>query len=362
MEKPDLIIITDMAQNTGIGTYAYSLFRALKRAGKDVAFLYTGYRHLMKEDGIIDYRRIESNGGYISKAFAKWINQQRCGKLDVLQESNVHLCGTSYSLSHLCEDPIATVYDMYFIKPRPSDIFNKEKMLTYSAYNLSVLKGITDLRNIKNIISISEEARKQVLSRINKESTVMHIWIDGLRFYPRDKTNSRKILNLPLNRHIILNVSGNGPNKNLDLLSSIANRLTEDFVLVKIGHPIYAKNVINIGVLDGEIYPLLFNSADVYLHTSTFEGFGIPLIEAIGSGLPVIASNTPSSREVLGEKSTYFEFSESPADILLKIKNMMLKDNYNELVGSSLQRSRLFSENNIIAKYIDFYKKALGSF
>ena len=106
-----------MAQNTGVGTYAYNLFEALKRAGKNVAFLYTGYGQLKIDDGIIDYKRIESNGGFISKAFAKWINQRQIRKLDIFRENNIHLCGTSYSLSSFHEDIIATVHDLYFIHP-----------------------------------------------------------------------------------------------------------------------------------------------------------------------------------------------------------------------------------------------------
>jgi glycosyltransferase involved in cell wall biosynthesis len=362
MEKPDLILITDMAQNTGTGTYAYDLFDALKRAGKNVAFLYTGYGHLRRDKDIIDYKRVESNGGYISKALAKWINQRQIRKLNIFQENNIHLCGTSYSLSRFHEDAIATVHDLYFIKPQKSQLLDKDIMITYTAYDFAVLKTMSNLKKIKNIISISDETRKQVLSKTNKDSTVIHHWVNKQRFHPRDKVESRKILNLPTNKHIILNVSVNGPNKNLGLLTAIADRLPEDWVLVKVGHPIYLKNVINIGKLEEELYARLFNSADIYLHTSTFEGFGRPLIESMGSGLPIIASNTPSSREVLGKKSTYFDFSESPEDIFFQIQDMISKENYNELVNLSLYRSELFSESKVISQYINFYRKTIGIF
>ena len=362
MEEPDLIIITDLPPNTGIGTYAYDLFESLKRAGKNVAFLYTGYGHLKIDKGIIDYKRIESNGGYFSKAFAKWLNQRQITKLNIFQENNIHLCGTSYSLSRFTENTIATVHDLYFIKPKKSQLWDKDIMITYTAYDFTVLKNMIDLKNIKNLISISDETRKQVLSKTNKDSTVIYHWINKQRFHPRNKAESRNILNLPLNKKIILNVSGNGPNKNLELVTSIADRLPEGWILVKVGHPISAKNVINIGKLGRDTYPFLFNAADVYLHASTFEGFGIPLIESMASGLPVIASNTPSSKEVLGAKSTYFDFSESPEDIFLKIQDMTRKENYDELVNLSLYRSELFSESKAISQYIDFYRKAIGIF
>lgn len=362
MGQPDLILITDMAQNTGIGVYTYDLFKALRRAGMNVAFLYTGYGHLRIEEGIIDYKRIESNGGYVSKGLAKWFNQRQIRKLNIFQESNVHLCGASYSLSYFFEKPIATVYDLYFIKPKHYWFTNKELMVSYSAYDLNILKNIIDLKRIKNMISISETTRQQVLSKINRNSIVINPWINNQRFHLRDKIESRKILNIPLDKHILLNVSGNGPNKNLELLTSITNQLTSDWVLVKIGHPIFAKNVINVGKLDRELYPYVFNAADIYMHTSTFEGFGIPLIESMGSGLPVIASNTPSSREVLGEKSIYFDFSESPKDIFKKIQEMNMKENYDELINISLDRSKFYSESKVMSQYINFYRKTIGIF
>lgn len=361
-DKSELIIITDVPLTTGIGVYAYNLFEALKRRDKNVAFLYTGYEHLRIDEGIINYKRIESNGWYISKGLAKWINQRQIRKLNIFQENNIHLCGSSYSLSRFHGDTIATVHDLYFIKPKKSQLLNKDIMVTYIAYDFTALKNIINLKKINNIISISDETRKQVLSKTNKDSKVIHHWINKQRFHPRNKLESRKILNLPSNKHIILNVSGNGPNKNLEFLASIADILPDDWILVKVGHPIQLKNVINIGKLDEELYARLFNAADVYLHTSTFEGFGRPLIESMGSGLPVIASNTPSSKEILGEKSTYFDFFESPKDIFLKIKNMTMKENYDELVKLSLYRSEFFSENKIISQYINFYKRTLSIF
>lgn len=361
-EKPELIIITDMGSETGIGIYSYNLFKSLNRAGKNVAFLYTGYTPLEKEKGIIDYRRVESNGGYLTKGLAKWINQERSKRLNLIQETNVHLCGSSYSLSHFLNNPVATVHDLYFVKPFIKDSLKNDMAVPILAYNYSVVRNIINLKKVTNIISISDVAKKQLLLKTKKESTVIHHWIDKERFHTRDKIISRKTLNLPLNKHLLLNVSGGGPNKNLELLTSIANNLSEDWVLVKIGFPLYSKNVININRLDSDLYPLLFNAADIYVHTSTFEGFGIPLIESLGSELPVIASNSASSREILGMGATYFDLSESPKDIITMIQEMISKEKYNELVSLSLEQSKLFSVEKIIPEYINFYKKSFGIF
>ena len=362
MNELRLIIITDMAPETGIGTFAYSLFKSLTKISDGIAFLYTGYQRLNYEKGFINYKRVESNGGYISKGMAKFLNQNRCKSLMVLRESNIHLCGSSYSMSQVNENTVATVHDIYFTKPTRSDFTNKDRMSSYLAYNFNVVKAMSDLKRIQNLTSISEVSRKQLLSKINRDSQVIHHWVDKERFHPRDKVSSRKMLNLPLDRRLLLNVSGGGTNKNLEFLTSFANQLSENWALIKVGYPINSHKVININKLDKDIYPILFNAADAYIHTSTFEGFGIPLIESLGSGLPVIALNTPSSQEILEKSCTYFTPSDSPKDILEKIDNVFFKENYNELVMSSLERSKFYSEEKIISKYFDFYRKSFKIF
>ena len=59
--------------------------------------------------------------------------------------------------------------------------------------------------------------------------------------------------------------------------------------------------------IDDEQLCDLYNQAEAFIYPSEYEGFGIPLLEAMACGCPVIASNIPSTQEVAGEVPIYFE-------------------------------------------------------
>ena len=61
------------------------------------------------------------------------------------------------------------------------------------------------------------------------------------------------------------------------------------------------------GFVDSKILPLLYQQCSLYIFPSLYEGFGIPLIEAMASGVPVVCSNTSSLPEIGGEAVALFD-------------------------------------------------------
>jgi hypothetical protein len=115
-------------------------------------------------------------------------------------------------------------------------------------------------------------------------------------FRERDRIEARRMLGLDENKIILLNVSTKDIRKNNELLTRLMNRLDDYYTLLKIGSAeaiiknlkdkrklIEVKNVLY------DIYPLYFNTSDLLIFPSLDEGFGLPVIEAIKSRLPVIA-------------------------------------------------------------------------
>jgi glycosyltransferase involved in cell wall biosynthesis len=60
-----------------------------------------------------------------------------------------------------------------------------------------------------------------------------------------------------------------------------------------------------LGVARDEDLPLLYNCADLFVYPSLYEGFGLPPLEAMACGVPVITSNTSSLPEVVGKRRDY---------------------------------------------------------
>lgn len=122
--------------------------------------------------------------------------------------------------------------------------------------------------------------------------------------------------------------------KNIEGIIKIADLIkdkisTPIFLFGKIGHlgKTYLKeiekrdNIKYWGVIEEDTLPQLYNRAKVFLFPSFYEGYGLPIAEAIQSGCPVITSNTSSLPEVVGNKGIMHSPTDYQAfaDDLIKI-------------------------------------------
>jgi glycosyltransferase involved in cell wall biosynthesis len=173
---------------------------------------------------------------------------------------------------------------------------------------------------LAGITADSEQGRMEVTGIApTLHPTVLHLWTDP-SFTARDRSEARKQLGLPEDRVILLNVSADGPRKNLEILPRMLNDLGKDYLLVRIGpsrrilSEFHQGNFQPFESVSDARYPLFFNAADMVVQPSREEGFGYPVIEAINSGTPVLASAIPIFRELLGADYPYFLDPDSPED------------------------------------------------
>jgi glycosyltransferase involved in cell wall biosynthesis len=133
---------------------------------------------------------------------------------------------------------------------------------------------------------------------------VIYPGVDHGLFKPRNKGLSRQLLGLPEANRIILHVGTEEPRKNLPtLLNAVAlvQRRYPDVILVRVGSPTNVTRDMIIGqrMESHVIYlkpgpglmPHVYNASDVLAFPSLQEGFGFPLLEAMASGCPIVASN-----------------------------------------------------------------------
>jgi glycosyltransferase involved in cell wall biosynthesis len=102
--------------------------------------------------------------------------------------------------------------------------------------------------------------------------------------------------------------------------------------------------------------PALYQNALCFIYPSFFEGFGIPILEAITSGTPVITSKGGCFEETGGPGSIYVD-PQNPdeiGDAILQITgNQKLRSS---LVEKGLEHARLFSSDQVAKKYMNLYK------
>ncbi|CAN1542376.1 RfaG Glycosyltransferase [Flavobacteriaceae bacterium] len=120
------------------------------------------------------------------------------------------------------------------------------------------------------------------------------------------------------------------------------------------------KNIIFIEFVPDNELSLFYSNALCFLYMSLYEGFGLPVIEAMQCGTPVICSNQASLPEVIGDYGICID----PFDPDLLCSHMLnLLQNSNlqkELIIKSIKRSSFFSWEKNLSETISVYKKALN--
>jgi glycosyltransferase involved in cell wall biosynthesis len=106
-------------------------------------------------------------------------------------------------------------------------------------------------------------------------------------------------------------------------------------------HLEFAPNIKKVGYLSNQELKALYCDAAGLIFPSLYEGFGLPLVEAMTCSCPVICSDIPSSREVCGEAALFFD-PKQPEDLANKL-GMIL--NSPILIGELKERGELQSRN-----------------
>jgi glycosyltransferase involved in cell wall biosynthesis len=117
-----------------------------------------------------------------------------------------------------------------------------------------------------------------------------------------------------------------------------------------------AHRVDLLGYVDQERLAALYRSAACLVFPSRYEGFGLPLIEAMASGTPVIAARTGALPEIAGDAAVLVE-PESPTALARGIEDALT--DRERLIAAGLERARLFTWAETARRTLDAYREVL---
>lgn len=175
-----------------------------------------------------------------------------------------------------------------------------------------------------------------------------------------------------IKQHNFLYIGNAYPHKNLELLITTFTefrQLNQDFTLTLVGHNdyFYRRLTDSYGAADGLIFKFdlndvqlktLYQQSYCYIFPSFYEGFGLPGLEAMSLGLPVLSSDRTSLPEIYGDAALYFDPDES-ADLLDKMKLIASDEHLRlQLVEKGLQQSKKYSWARLIAQTRAVYEFA----
>ncbi len=121
-----------------------------------------------------------------------------------------------------------------------------------------------------------------------------------------------------------------------------------------------SKDVIFTGYIPVEDLLYLYNKADVFVYLSYYEGFGLPPLEAMACGCPVVCSNSSSLPEVVGDAGILVN-PQSIEEVKNSIKKIINDPELREIMSQrSIERSLLFSWEKCARETYKVYKIAAG--
>ncbi len=116
--------------------------------------------------------------------------------------------------------------------------------------------------------------------------------------------------------------------------------------------------VVQMSVSDTEL-PLLYSNTLALLYPSSHEGFGLPLVEAMASGVPIIAADTEINFEIAGDVANYFRVGDSTA-MAQEMLGVLLQENpQGPKIARGLNRAKSFTWLECARKTADVYKNLM---
>ena len=114
-----------------------------------------------------------------------------------------------------------------------------------------------------------------------------------------------------------------------------------------------------MGYQPWETLPLFYSASSVFVFPSLYEGFGLPVVEAMACGTPVIASNTSSLPELLPDEQALFD-PNNPEELVEKLRWIIGDASVAEgMSEKGLVRAKEFDWKKAAQQTLDVYHKAL---
>jgi glycosyltransferase involved in cell wall biosynthesis len=266
---------------------------------------------------------------------------------------------------------VVTFHDAIGWKPRneqPSDFDGSHGQSLIQRFNLA------GLRKAAAVICVSEASRKDFVAYTSYPLERIQVIPEGVDtcFFESAYEDDKRRLGLAQGRYL-LHVGHTRFYKNIPALFQVLAILTKslglDVKLLKVGEAFAPEqekiadrlgvrdHVVHLGFVEARLLPVVYRCADVLLFPSWDEGFGLPVLEAMASGVPVVASNRGSLPEVVGdagilaEPDDYGTMAKSIAAIL---ERPSLRS---ELREAGLRRARRFTWEETARRTLGVYKK-----
>jgi len=236
-------------------------------------------------------------------------------------------------------------------------------------------------RRARAIITGSEAARQDIITHLRISSDkvrAIHNGVNHALFFPRDRAESQQqvLQRLGIPAPYVLAVGTLEPRKNLiALLRAVAQLPADTPPLVLVGargwghSPLFdevqrlgiASRVRFTGFVDDDLLPHLYSTALTFVYPSLYEGFGLPVLEALACGAPVITSNTSSLPEVVGSAAVLIDPRNAP-ELAARLSQLLLDaDSRAALSALGPAQAARFTWQRTAQRTLEVYTEAISA-
>ncbi len=353
---------------TGVGYLVSNLIPELIKLEEDILFKLLGEGLGVKGDNVrsVSLKGIIKKGfNFLWKSFYFPPANLLIGEVDKFFFTNF------VDFPVRAKEKILLIPDLSYIKyPRYAEKKNKKFLEN------NVGKSI---ERANKIATISESAKKDIINYYNVDEKKVDVICLASSKNIEKKKNIKEIKEVlkkyKIKKEYILFVGTLEPRKNINVLikayASLGKELIDKYDLVICGAKGWhydnifkqvdnlnlTKRVIFTGYAEENDLPYIYSGASVFVFPSFYEGFGLPILEAMKCGVPVVSSNTSSLPEVGGDAALYF----FPNDIE-KLRDHMgevltNKELRESLIEKGHRREEIFSWENAAKKTLEIIIK-----
>lgn len=352
--------------NTGIGRYTHELYQNLIRYGDNLSVTLTG-----------DVAPPLAGRFSTLRHFPLAVKAHQRGSIVHFMQ----IMGCAQMLWHPVRPAVATVHDLGVL------ICDEDQALFSNRLDRWILDvQLAGLKRMDYLIAVSEFTRQQLIEVLRFPADRVHVVYHGIKhdcFRPIADARAQLAARYPLHskRHTydLLYVGSELPRKNLITLLEALVQLKRQGILarlVKVGDAGGAKwrerfladvarlhlddDVLLIGSVPEDDLPLFYNAVDVFVTTSLLEGFGLPVLEAMACGLPVVCSNAGSLPEITGAAARLVN-PRSPVTVAEAIAALLREPAHRNLLREpGLVQAATFSWENATSRLVQIYNKIIA--
>jgi glycosyltransferase involved in cell wall biosynthesis len=231
------------------------------------------------------------------------------------------------------------------------------------------------------VVFVSETFRQEVCDKIRIPHSKTHVVYHGLSslFQQKGETGDARF---EPGYPFILSVSTINPHKNYDTLirafsriidspdlsmyhlvivGGIGRQSTYDMLVRLVAELDLVAKVHLLGEVEHGLLPAYYRAAEIFVLPSRLETFGNPLVEAMATGTPIVASNLPVCREICRDAAVYSDTEDHES--LAKNMEDLLRNSpiRQQLAEKASKRSRAFSWDRAASKMIRIFEQVAGS-